>query len=339
MDLTVTFLGTAASVPTAARGTTATLIARGGRRWLVDCGEGTQRQFLRSGLGLIDLDMVLVTHLHGDHYLGLPGLLKTYGLRARERPLTLVGPAGLRALLDALWPTIGRLPFALDAQEAGPDEPIWFGEGAALRTFATRHSIASLGYRLVEEDRPGHFDVAVARALGVPEGPEFGRLQRGEPVVTPAGRTVTPAEVLGPPRAGRAVVLTGDTEPCEGTLAAAAGASVLVHEATFLDEDRPRARETRHSTALEAAELAAAAGVSLLALTHLASRVPPRAAAVEAQTRFAATAVPHDFDQIEVPFPERGGPRLAPARVVRGNRIAAGAAPTEEGGTLEIDHL
>jgi len=316
MDLFVTFIGTAASVPTAARGTTATLISRGGERWLVDCGEGTQRQLLRSGVGLVDLDLVLITHLHGDHYLGLPGLFKTYGLRGRDRPLRMVGPRGLARLMETLRPVVGRLPFTLELQEVDEREVsvAWRGEGFEVRAFPTRHSVASVGYALVEEDRPGAFDVDAARALGVPEGPLFGVLQRGGEVTAPGGRLVRPDEVLGTARSGRTVVISGDTEPCEGTLEAARGAAVLVHESTFLDDERERARETRHTTAREAAALAREAGVGLLVLTHLSSRFAPRDARAEAEAVFAPVLVPRDFDQVEVPFPERGAPIVHPAR-------------------------
>ena len=321
MDLFVTMIGTAASVPTSARGTAATLVSRGGERWLIDCGEGTQRQLLRSGQGLIDLDLILITHLHGDHYLGLPGLFKTYGLRGRERPLELIGPRGLFRLMDTLRPIIGRLPFPVDLEEIdepGPAEAVR-GDGFRIVAFPTRHSVPSLGYALVEDARPGAFDLGAARALGVPEGPDFGVLQRGGEVTTPEGRTVRPQEVLGEPRRGRTAVVSGDTEPCEATAEAARGADLLVHEATFLDEDRARARETRHTTAREAAELARDADVGLLALTHLSSRFTPAEARAEASAVFPRTIVPRDFDQIEIPFSERGEPVVHPARE-RGRR-------------------
>ncbi len=329
MDLYVSLVGTAASVPTAARGTAATLISRGGERWLVNCGEGTQRQLLRSGLGLVDLDLLLITHLHGDHYLGLPGLLKTYGLRGRERPLRIAGPRGLARLLDVLRPVVGRTPFPLEVDElderyAGVAAA---GEGYRVEHLPTRHTVPSLAFALVEDPRPGAFDVAAARGLGVEEGPAFGRLQRGEEVATPGGRTVRPSDVLGPPRPGRTVVVTGDTEPCETVLEAARGAAVLVHEATFLDEERDRARETRHSTAREAAALARDADVGLLVLTHLSSRHAPREVREEAEREFARVLVPRDFDQVQVPFPERGEPIVHPARARRGSPDAPSEAP------------
>jgi ribonuclease Z len=310
MDLWITFVGTAASVPTASRGTSSTLVVRGGTRVLVDCGEGTQRQLLRSGLGLVDVDAILITHLHGDHYLGLPGLLKTYALRGRTHDLPLIGPHGLEALLKALGPVIGRLPFRLDVRESEPGT-VFEIEAGRWAAFPTRHSVRSLGYALVEDPRPGMFDVAAARALGLPPGPMFGQLQRGE-AIRIGDVTVTPEQVLGPPRSSRTVVITGDTEPCDGTLAAAEHADVLIHEATFLDADRARARDTRHSTAAEAAALAASAEVRLLALTHLSSRFMPRDIRKEAEAVFPTTIVPRDFDQIEVPYVERGAPIFHP---------------------------
>lgn len=333
MDLSVTFLGTAASVPTSARGVSATIVTRGGDRVLIDCGEGTQRQLLRSGLGLVDLDLILLTHLHGDHYLGLPGMLKTYGLRGRTRPVRIVGPSGLHRLFDTLGAVVGRLPFAVDLDEHDPGT-VWSTDGARIDAYATRHSVPSLGYALIEETRPGMFDVEAARALGVPSGPLFGELQRGANVDVD-GRTVTPADVLGPARRGRRIVVTGDTEPCDATAEIAHRADVLVHEATFLDTERDRARETRHSTAGEAARLATDAEVGMLALTHLSGRVMPREVKAEAQAVFANVVVPRDFESIEIPFPERGVPVLHP----RPGRNAADAASAEAASVLDGTHL
>jgi ribonuclease Z len=309
VDLVVTFLGTAASVPTRSRGTAATLIARGGERWLFDCGEGTQRQFLRSGLGLVDVDLILLTHLHGDHFLGLPGLIKTYGLRGRDRPLRVVGPKGLHELVDRLGSVIGRTPYPLRIDEVSGGV-VHETDGAVIEAFHTDHGIASFGYALVEAPRPGAFDVPTAQALGVPSGPLYGQLQRGETVTTNDGRQVRSDQVLGAPRSGRRIVISGDTRPCESTRGAARGADLLIHEATFLHEELDRAHETRHSTAHEAATLAATSEVTLLALTHISSRCMPREIRAEADAVHPNVVVPRDFDQVEVPFRERGAPRL-----------------------------
>lgn len=312
VDLTVTFIGTAASVPTRTRNTAATVIARGGERILVDCGEGTQRQLLRSGLGLVDVDLILVTHLHADHVLGLPGLIKTYGLRGRERPLRVVGPSGLRAFVDRLGWLIGSPGFRCDIVEAGA-EVVHDNDGAVVEAFHTDHGVPSLGYALMEDDRPGAFDVQAAQALGVPPGPLFGQLQRGSAVTLPDGTAVTPDQVLGEIREGRTVVMSGDTRPCDSTREIATDADLLIHEATFLHADRDRALETRHTTVREAAELGRAAGVRLLALTHLSSRFMPREARAEAEAILPRVVVPKDFDRVEIPFRERGAPELSRA--------------------------
>jgi ribonuclease Z len=309
VDLDLVFFGTSGSVPTAARAPSALLVRRGGERLLFDCGEGTQRQMLRSSVGLVELREVFVSHFHADHYLGLPGMLKTFALRGRELPLTVYGPPGLRELFTALRRIFGKLTYGLELVELAPGERLARGD-YDLVTFPVVHRVQSLGFALVERERPGRFDVDAANALGVPSGPERGLLQAGEPVTLPDGRTVTPDEVLGPPRSGRKIVLSGDTAPSPTVLEAARGAEVLVHEATFLEEERDRARETAHATALEAAELAREAEVGLLALTHLSNRYFGPEAAREARTIFPDTVVPKDFDVIDVPFPERGSPSL-----------------------------
>jgi ribonuclease Z len=309
MDLSVLFLGTAASAPTARRGLAAHLVRRAGDRILVDCGEGTQRQLLRSGAGLVDVDDILLTHCHADHVLGLPGLLKTYGLRAREAPLRLYGPRGLGALMAIMDPLIGRLPFQLTVRELDPDHELE-RDGYAIRAFPTDHGTRSVGYALVEDERPGRFDIDAARRLGVPEGPMFGQLQHGQAVTLDSGATIAPDDVVGPARPGRRIVFSGDTRPCRTLFDAALGADLLIHEATFLEDEHDRAAETGHATAKQAAALARDAGVHLLALTHISTRYLGREIAAEAVAEFAATVVPRDFDVVELPLPERGRPHL-----------------------------
>jgi ribonuclease Z len=318
VDLDLVFFGTSGSVPTAQRAPSALLVRRGSERLLFDCAEGTQRQMLRSTVGLVELREVFLTHYHADHYLGLPGMLKTFALRGREVDLTVYGPPGLVDLFGALKRIFGRLPYELRLQELRAGD-VLERDGYKLVTFAPAHGVSSVGYALTEGPRPGRFDVAAADALGV-EPPQRGLLQRGESVELADGRVVTPDAVLGPPRAGRKLVLAGDTAPSPVVLEAAREAEVLVHEATFLDEERERARETAHSTALEAAEIARDANVSLLALTHLSNRYFGPEVTREARTIFPETVVPKDFDVIDVPFPERGLPRLIKggARTTRG---------------------
>jgi len=309
MDLDVVFLGTAGSMPTAQRAPAALLVRRGGDRLLFDCGEGTQRQLLRSAIGLVELQEIFLTHFHADHVLGLPGMLKTFALRGREAPLTVYGPRGLSDLFGSLRRIFGHLTFDVRLVEVRAGETL-ARIGYRLLVFPAEHAGVSVGYALVEDERPGRFDVAVADTLGVPNGRERGALQRGEPVTLADGRTVGPEQVLGPPRPGRTVVLTGDTAPSAFVREIARGADVLVHEATFGDEERDRARETQHSTAVEAAEVARDAGVGLLALTHLSARYFGPELAREARAIFPQTVVPRDFDTIEVPFQERGGAHL-----------------------------
>ncbi|HSC91629.1 MAG TPA: ribonuclease Z [Gaiellaceae bacterium] len=322
MDLDLVFLGTAGSMPTAQRAPSALLVRRGGERLLVDCGEGTQRQLLRSEVGLLDLREVFLTHYHADHYLGLPGMLKSFALRGREEPITILGPPGLRDLFGSLRRIFGRLTYEHELVELRPGD-VLARDGYELATFAVAHGVNAVGYALVEPPRPGRFDVAAADALGVPSGPERGALQRGEEVTLGGGRVVRPDEVLGPPRPGRKLVLAGDTAPAGSVLDAARGADVLVHEATFCDDERVRAEETLHSTAAQAAELARAADVRLLALTHVSSRYTGRDVRDEARAVFPDTVVPRDFDVVEIPFPERGAPRLVKGGVARERRTEA----------------
>jgi len=305
MDLDVIFVGTAGSAPTAARGLPALLVRRGGDRLLFDCGEGTQRQLLRS-IGLIDLEEIFVTHFHADHFLGLPGMLKTFGLRGRERPLTVYGPPGLRSLFNALRPIVGRVTFEVTLVELEPNQEL-SRDGYRIAAFETDHRVRAYGYALVEEERLGRFDEERARELGVRPGPAFGRLHRGEPVEGANGE-VRPEQVVGPARRGRKIVLAGDTAPSAMTAAAAHGADLLVHEATFGDEEADRARETGHSTARQAAELASQAEVKLLALTHVSQRYAGPDLRDEARQVFENTIVPRDFDRVDIPFPERGPP-------------------------------
>ena len=303
MDLSLFFAGTAGSVPSARRGLPALLVRRGGERILIDCGEGTQRQLVRS-VGLADLTDVFLTHHHADHWLGLPGMLKSFELRDRDRPLTIHGPPGTSALLERLRVVYGRPSYGLTFTDLEPGEAVRRGD-LAITPFAVRHRGAAFGYALVEDDRPGRFDAALAERLGVTPGPDFGRLQRGETV-----GDVTPEQVVGEDRAGRRIVVTGDTAPTDAVVVAAHGADVLVHEATFAHEEADRAAVTLHSTARQAAQVAADAEVRLLALTHLSSRYGGREIRDEARAVFANTEVPRDFDTIDVPLPEKGEPEL-----------------------------
>jgi ribonuclease Z len=304
MDLSLFFAGTGGSAPAARRGLPALLVRRGGDRILFDCGEGTQRQLLRS-VGLVDVDSVFISHFHADHWLGLPGMLKSLALRERSAPLTVYGPRGLSELMGVMRIIYGRLPYALSVQELEPAEALE-RDGYRVAAVPVKHGDRpAYGYVLVEDDRPGEFDPVEAERLGVRPGPDFGRLQRG---IAVAG--VDPEQVMGAPRHGRKIVMSGDTAPCESLIVAAHQADVLVHEATFMHEEAERARETSHSTARQAAEVAREAEVRLLALTHMSSRYAGADVLAEARQVFAACEAPRDFDAIEIPFPERGAARL-----------------------------
>ncbi len=304
MDLSVFFAGTAGSIPTARRGLPALLVRRGGDRILFDCGEGTQRQLVQS-VGLTELTEVFLTHYHADHWLGLPGLLKTFDLRARERPLAIHGPPGLRELLTLALRAAGRVRYELDLIELAPGD-LLERNGYKIAPVPVAHRVSNaLGYVIYEDERPGEFDPETATALGVVPGPEFGQLQRGEIV-----RGVQPEQVLGPARAGRKIVISGDTSPCETLAIASHEADVMIHEATFTEEEHDRAAETGHSTAAQAATLARDAGVSMLALTHFSTRYTVGVLRDEARAIFPQTVLPRDFDSIGIPFPERGEPEL-----------------------------
>jgi ribonuclease Z len=307
MDLSLVFLGTGGSVPTARRATACVLVRRGGERLLFDCGEGAQRQMHRS-TGLVQLDEIYLTHYHADHYLGIPGLLKTYDLQDRERPLRVYGPSGLHDLFAALRRIVGKTRYPVELIELEAGEAVEH-EGYEVRSVPVKHQVRAYGYALVEEDRPGRFDPDAATRLGVEAGPAFSALQRGEEVLGTNG-PVRPSEVMGEARHGRTIVVTGDTAPCAAVAEAAQGGELLVHDGSFGDDQAERAAETGHSTAREAATLARDAGVKLLALVHASTRYNVSDLVKEAREVFPAAIAPRDFDLVEIPFPERGAPKL-----------------------------
>jgi ribonuclease Z len=269
--LRLTFLGTAAAQPTLRRNLTGLAVRRERELFLVDCGEGTQRQLIHFGAGF-DVDALFFTHFHADHYLGAIGFLRTLSMQGRAAPLDVFGPRPARSLLKTmLFTGSERFSFEVRIHEVSPGDRVR-RDGCEWAAFATDHRTPSVGWALREDHRPGRFHIERALALGVPAGPLYGALQRGETVELPGGRTVRPEEVLEPPRRGRVVAVTGDTRPCEATVEAAHRADLLVHDSTFGDAESVRAQETMHSTAREAAAVAREAGVEQLLLTHLSSR-------------------------------------------------------------------
>jgi ribonuclease Z len=309
--LTLTFLGTSAARPTIERSVSALVVQRDGETLLFDCGEGTQRQMMRYGVGFTLRD-VFFTHLHSDHILGITGLARTLGLQGRSDPLRLWGPRGGAGVLkQALELGVERTPYPVEIREVAPGDRL-ARAGYDLEVVAADHGGGAVSYVLREHQRLGRFDPDQARALGVPEGPLWGRLHKGETIEweerredgSTVRRTADPAALVGPARPGRTVAISGDTRPTATLVEAAAGADLLVHEATFTEDERDRAIETRHSTAREAAQVALAAGVRRLVLTHLSARFSTAWQELldEARAVFQETMVAKDGMAIEIPF-------------------------------------
>jgi ribonuclease Z len=304
----VTFLGTAAARPTVSRNVSSLVVQREGELLMFDCGEGTQRQMMRFGTGFA-VDDIFFSHLHADHFLGVIGLLRTMSLQARDEPIRLWVPrGGLSTMETAITLGVERVGFGVEIRELALGDRIERGEYEIV-PFRTSHGGgASLGYVIEEPLRPGRFNPDLARELGVPEGPLWGKLHRGEPVVVD-GRTIDPARIVGDPRPGRKVVITGDTRPSRTTVEVARGADLLIHEATFGREEADRARQTGHSTAREAARIAHEAGVLRLALTHFSPRYAddPRSLEREARKVFPGAIAAFDGLVLEIPYRETNG--------------------------------
>ena len=307
MSLRVTFLGTSGAVPTTKRAPSALFVNREGDRLLFDCGEGTQRGMMRYGTGF-GIDHLFVSHLHGDHVLGIPGLIQTLGFNDRTEPLMIHCPPGTADDLHDLVHAVGHDPaFHVRIESVNPGEVALDADDYEVRAFETEHRTRSQGYVLEEDDRPGRFDRPKAEELGVPVGPKFGRLHAGEPVEADDGSVVKPDQVVGPPRPGRKFVYTADTRPREGTVTVAEDADLLVHDATFADDMADRARDTAHSTGREAGSVAERAGARRLALVHISSRYAGDASPIlrEAQGVFGEECLlPDDGTLLDVPFPD-----------------------------------
>jgi ribonuclease Z len=303
--LSVTFLGTGAACPTNDRNVAGLAVAREGEHFLFDCGEGTQRQMMRYGASFTFTE-VFFSHFHADHFLGIIGLLRTLSLLDRTAPMTLYGPKGAEKILSSAV-TLGfeRPKFEVNIVELKAGA-VLKRDGYEIQVIPVDHRADCVGYALVEHLRLGRFDPDRAKELGVPEGPMWGKIHRGESVTLPDGRTVAPDELVGKARPGRKLVYSGDTRPCPALVEAAAGADLLIHEATFGDDEKARAKETGHSTAREAAEVAKRAGVRQLALTHLSARYSREAPELleEARAIFPETVIARDGMKLEVPFRE-----------------------------------
>ena len=300
--LALTFLGTSASVPSAERNHPALLVEAAGKRILIDCGEGTQRQLLRSGAGFRRLDRILLTHAHLDHVLGIPGLFSTLGLRQTSDVMTIHGGPGtldiVMRLLAGLWGP-GRAPIPVEFAALTEGQVIDAGD-FTIDCFPVRHrDTDSFGFSFQSPARR-HLQPDRLASLGVPDGPLRGELAQGRPVVIEGGRTIDPEDVLGPPSGGRKLVVIGDTETTEGLSQYVADADMLVIEATFLDRDAPTARDYGHLTAAEAAAFAAANNVGQLVLTHMSGRYEDEEILAEAARIFPNSRIAADFDHIVV---------------------------------------
>lgn len=269
------FLGTGAGMPTTRRNVSSMalrLYEERGSFWMFDCGEGTQHQVLQSPLKLGKCEFIFITHLHGDHIFGLPGLLSSRAYQGGVSPLTVFGPVGLQRFIHTVFELSETyLPYELHIQEV-ESGVIWEDEKFAVTALPLEHRVLSLGYRVQQKERPGRLDLNLLKEKNLPPGPLYGQLKRGQDIVLPSGELVEASSVLGSPILGKSVAILGDTRPCENAIKLAQGVDLLVHEATFMDDKRENANEFGHSTARQAAEIAVSAGVKKLALTHFSSR-------------------------------------------------------------------
>ncbi len=300
-QLRIIFLGTGGSWPTVKRNVTSIAVKRGSEIILFDCGEGTQRQFQQSSLSYMQISKIFITHFHGDHFLGIPGLIQTMQLNDRDKPLHLYGPEGMGELTDQLL-TLGyfRPSYKIIAHEITDGQEINF-ECYSISAMKVNHNVPTLSYCLTEHQRPGKFNKSKALKLGIPEGPLFSKLQKGQTVNLPNGKKITPEMILGPSRKGRKIVISGDTKPCEKMIAFSENADILIHEATFDSRLENIAREYGHTTASQAAELAKKAAVEKLFLVHISPRyLDFHVLEDEARSIFIHSYVPKDFQDVEV---------------------------------------
>ena len=306
MSLRVVFLGTAAGVPTLKRGLPAILVQRDGEQLMFDCGEGAQRQMLMAGASLNRTTRVFVTHMHGDHVMGLPGLLQTMALLGREKKLEVYGPAKIKDFLHGIRETVQFvLTFPIEIHEIERPGVVCQEDEYTVQAVRSKHVIPSFAYAYVEKPRPGRFYPEKAKALGLPEGPLWSKLQRGQRVKLPNERVIKPEEVMGQPRQGRKIVYTGDTRPFKRLEKFAANADLLIHDSTLGDELAERAEKYGHSTVDQAAESAKKAKVKQLILTHISQRYEDTSTWLkQAKKIFKNTAMAEDFMQVEIPLLE-----------------------------------
>ncbi len=297
----VVFLGTSGSLPTPERNSSCVAVKIGKGVLLLDCGEGAQRQMVTAHIGFSRVKQIFITHLHGDHVLGVPGLLQSMTLQRREEPLDIFGPRGLRAFLQGVSNTLGGPAFPVTVHEISEPGVVLEGHSFNVEVCRGDHRLESWAYAIREKPKPGRFHPEKARALGIPEGALWKRLQEGEDVEV-LGRIVKSLDVADVPRSGRVVIYTGDTRPSEEIVRLSSGADLLIHEATFADDMIERAKEDGHTTFSQAAGVAVQAGVKHLILTHISSRYGDVSQLLEAAVKvFPYTIVASDFLEVEVP--------------------------------------
>jgi ribonuclease Z len=306
MSIKVIFLGTAGSVPTPTRSLPSIVIQRQEENIMLDCGEGVQRQMTKTKVGFHKKMKILISHMHGDHVLGLPGLLQTMALMDRQKPIEIYGPEGLKRFLEVIQETLQfALTFQIEIKEITQEGILCNEEEYTIEAKASNHLTQSYAFVLIEKPRPGKFYPEKARALNIPEGESWSKLQHGKTVTSPNGRTINPSDVTGPPRHGRKIVYTGDTRPIKDFPRFASKAELVIHEATFDDSLAEKAEEDGHSTPSQAAEAAKKAQAENLILTHISARYADANLLLEqAQKIFKNTRVAEDFLEIELPLPE-----------------------------------
>ncbi len=305
MNMRITFLGTSGGVPSVSRSLPAISISFAGELLLFDCGESTQRQMMKAGVGFKPRMKIFLTHIHGDHSLGIPGLIYTLSMLGRKEPLRIYGPRGTREYVEKILDLrVGAINFEVEAVEVG-EGLVYESREYVIEATPSEHTIPALTYKLRERDRPGRMRVSYLESIGLPRGPLWGRLQRGETVEW-MGRKITPEEALGPPRPGRKIVYTGDTRPSDRIAMFARDADVLIHDATFGSEFEDEAAEQGHSTATQAARIARQANVRRLYLFHISPRYEGREEQLlrEAREIFPETYLPRDLEVYEVPYNE-----------------------------------
>ncbi len=302
-QLRIIFLGTGGSWPTVQRNVSSVAVKRGSEILLFDCGEGTQRQFQRSNLSYMQISKIFITHFHGDHFLGIPGLVQTMQLNDRDKPLHIYGPKGMDRLTDQLM-TLGyfRPSYEIIPHELDECESIDFDD-YTISVLKACHNIPALSYCLEEHKRPGRFNKPKALKLGIPEGPLFSKLQHGQTITLSNKKKITSDAVLGPQRKGRKIVISGDTMPCEEIIPFSKGADVLIHEATFSSDLEDIAQSYGHTTAAQAAQIAKKAKVGQLFLVHISPRyLDYKILENDARPIFPRSFVPKDFQEIDVPL-------------------------------------